>query len=663
MTHVQLHKPSVPAGLPGLCVLQSLICLVLAATVQAAAGPDGHSHSHPAGDRGGPAGPMFPPLHEPGVRAGLAGTLAENHRHAKRDAWEAAASQGWSPWEQSGDTVCELMYIRDGWVCVFKTQNVTAAVSTAVDAIREVPPFNLGGAGQTVGVWDAGAARRSHRELTGRVSVADGAMSFSHSTHVTGTICAAGVDARALGMAPVAHVVSYDFDEDLAEATALAMSSPGESGMIQISNHSYGWVCGWDYSASMARWYGTWGARESDMFGSYSSAAHDWDALCYAAPYYLPFKAVGNDRADPAPRVGERFEYYSESRHGWMRRRYNSTTDPRSDGWDRGGYDTITPDATAKNIVTVGAIELPATGGRRLDQVTMTGFSGWGPTDDGRVKPDLVTHGVDLYSCTADSDRSYGQYSGTSMSTAVASGSATLLLEFYARLFPKQVMRSATLKALLIHTADDLGNPGPDYCYGWGLINVKVAAQHIQNHKSFPNARMIVEDAVSTSIKARSYPFVWDGSSPIRATLVWTDPPAAAAEGLDNASPRLVNDLDLRITGPDGTAYSAFVLDPAQPDHPAGVGDNTLDNVEQVPIRSPKLAGTYSVRVTFKGSLVNQKQEYSLLISGQRLSQSVANASADVLLNESDPATMDQSLPDDGPSQEITPPAGDEVAN
>ncbi len=600
--------------------MRLLIIVVFALTTQAAPGQRRPFHFHPMEEPNGPVGPTFPPLHEPGAREELAGMMARSHRQAKGAAWEIASSQGWQPWEQIGDTVCELMCIEGEWVCVFKTHNVTAAVATAVDAVRDVPPFSLNGSGQTVGVWDAGAARSSHREFTGRVTIGDGAMPLSHSTHVTGTICAAGIDGAAMGMAPAAHVAGYDFDEDLAEATLLAMSTPGESGTIQISNHSYGLIAGWDYSGYSPRWYGTWGERESDMFGSYSVSAHDWDALCYAAPYYLPFKAVGNDRSDVAPRAGSNFEYYSASRRGWMRKQYNSTTDPRADGWDRGGYDTLTPDTTSKNIAAIGAVNLPAGGGRRLDQVTMPAFSNWGPTDDGRVKPDLVAHGMSLYSCTANSDQSYGVNSGTSMSTAVASGCATLLCELYARLFPNQVMRSATIKALLIHTADDLGNTGPDYCYGWGLINVKAAAEHVLSHKSLPNARKIVEDAVtsSTSGRIRTHPFTWDGSSPIRATLVWTDPPGAVVAGLDNSSARLVNDLDLRITGPNGAIYTPFVPDPAQPDHPAGTGDNTRDNVEQVLIPTPKPAGTYTVRVTFKGGLTNQRQDYSLLLSGQR---------------------------------------------
>jgi hypothetical protein len=446
-----------------------------------------------------------------------------------------------------------------------------------------------------------------------------------------------GVDARALGMAPAAGVLSYDFDDDLAEATLLAMSTAGEAGTIQVSNHSYGWVCGWDYSSRIPRWYGTWGTRESDMFGNYDGSARDWDALCYAAPYYLPFKAAGNDRADAAPRAGAYFEYYAQSPR-WLRKPYDPATDPRSDGWDQGGYDTLTPDATAKNVVTVGAVGLSPGAERDLSHVAMTAYSNWGPTDDGRVKPDLVAHGASLYSTTAESDHSYGINSGTSMSTAVASGTAVLLCEFYSRLFPNQVMLSATLKGLLIHTADDLGNPGPDYSFGWGLINARAAAGHIQDHKDFPNSRRIVEDTLDQSAKTHSYPFLWDGNSPIRATLVWTDPPATEMEGLDASSARLINDLDLRIIGPDAAVHMPFVLDAVHPDHAAGTGDNTRDNVEQVLIREPQVSGKYYARVTYKGVLVGRKQPYSLLLSGQRLSQTaVTSASNDESADRLDP--------------------------
>jgi hypothetical protein len=424
-------------------------------------------------------------------------------------------------------------------------------------------------------------------------------------------------------MAPGVCIESYDFDEDLAEVARAAMSHPDEPNMIQVSNHSYGWIAGWDYTGFVPMWIGTWGDRESDLFGRYDEAARNWDALCYAAPYFLPFKAAGNDRTDSVPMPGEVFAYYSE-REGWIYKDYELGDDPLPDGWDLGGYDTLASDAVAKNVVTVGAIDISGADTRDVNAVTMTNFSSWGPTDDGRVKPDVVAQGVELYSPTAGSDRSYDTFSGTSMATPVACGTAALLPEFYARLFPGQVMRGSTLKALLIHTADDLGRPGPDYNYGWGLINALAAVEHIQAHFDFPGTHTIVEDELDLKTVERSYRFVGDVSTPICVTLVWTDPPGREIFGLDNTTPSLVNDLDTRLIDPAGTVYEPFVLDPAQPVKPAGVGDNTRDNVEQIRLEAPPVSGVYEVHVTHKGLPDAQPQVFSLLISGQ-----VAPADAD----------------------------------
>lgn len=149
----------------------------------------------------------------------------------------------------------------------------------------------------------------------------------------------------------------------------------------------------------------------------------------------------------------------------------------------------------------------------------MSTFSSWGPTDDGRIKPDLVANGVSVYSSTASSDSSYdGTYSGTSMATPNAAGSAALLQQLYANTFGQRP-RASLLKALLIHTADDLGNPGPDYKFGWGLINLKAAADIVLAHKATPSSPRIHENALTSTLKTTTTTFTWDGVSPIRATL------------------------------------------------------------------------------------------------------------------------------------------------
>jgi hypothetical protein len=358
------------------------------------------------------------------------------------------------------------------------------------------------------------------------------------------------------------------------------------------------------------------------MFGRYDAYARDWDALCYAAPYYLPCKAAGNDRDDSVPMPGTVFDYYTED-GGWQYKEYELNRDPYPDAWDLGGYDTLPSSATAKNILTIGAIDLGGSPIRDSSQVAMATFSSWGPTDDGRVKPDLVAHGVDLYSPTAGTDRSYDVFSGTSMATPVVAGAAALLTEYYGRFAPEQAMRSATLKALLIHTADDLGNPGPDYQYGWGLVDANAAVEHMQAHFESPAIGKMIENAVDPTTPERSHPFVWDGRSAIRVTLVWTDPPGLEVEGLDNPTPCLVNDLDLRVIDPEGAVHAPYILAPGAPADPAGTGDNVRDNIEQVYVAGPEVTGRYRVRVTHKGALVGERQEYSLLLSGQARSEAV----------------------------------------
>lgn len=67
----------------------------------------------------------------------------------------------------------------------------------------------------------------------------------------------------------------------------------------------------------------------------------------------------------------------------------------------------------------------------------MSSFSSWGPTDDGRIKPDIVADGVSVFSTTATHDSSYGYKSGTSMATPNAAGSLLLLQELSQQLSPK----------------------------------------------------------------------------------------------------------------------------------------------------------------------------------------------------------------------------------
>ena len=342
---------------------------------------------------------------------------------------------------------------------------------------------------------------------------------------------------------------------------------------MPLSNHSYGY-----------------GATTADM-GRYEKEAQTTDALAWSLPYYLPFWAAGNEQ--------------------------DSLT-------ALGGFQSITFNSLAKNIVTVGAVnDAVVAGGRSASAGSMSSFSSWGPCDDGRIKPDLVANGVSVYSTTAASDSAYnGTYSGTSMATPNAAGSAALIQQLYANTFGQRP-RASLLKALLIHTADDLGNPGPDYKFGWGLINVKAAADIILAQKATPAVPKILENTLTAAVKSTTTTFTWDGVSPIRATLSWTDPAGAAQTGADSRMANLVHDLDLKITGPDGaTVYLPFVMPfvgtwtSAAMSAAATTGKNRVDNTEQVYISNPNRAGIYTVTVSMDAALTTNAQPYALVVTG-----------------------------------------------
>jgi hypothetical protein len=538
---------------------------------------------------------------------------------ADRQAAEAFARRAGIPLRRSlpNGGVLELQRIVPGIGPVFYiTNNIIAAQTVSTD---EVWPggsagLSLDGAGMTMAEWDGGAVDAGHLEFGGRVTQVDGATEVSgHSTHVAGTLIGAGVvlpDLR--GMAYAADLDAYDWVSDTAEMAAAAAN-----GQL-VSNHSYGTAAGWLYTGEPAppdTWLWIGGAdpavKEDPNFGYYDSESRLWDEIARNAPYYLIVKSAGNDRTDIGPTEGE--EYTVIDQDGIF---IGTSTAPRNpDCWPE-GYDCLPTHSVAKNILTIGAVDdLPGgyspLGGPQ--QVTMADFSGWGPTDDGRIKPDLVGNGMFLFSAWPELIN-FAAAAGTSMATPNVSGSLLLLQQHHQKLHGQgNYLRAATLKALAIHTADEAGPaPGPDYAHGWGLLNTLSAANVISGAGE---GHQIIEGSLADSATDTWAVSVTSPDAVLRATLAWNDPPGTPpAPALDPDDLMLVNDLDLRITR-GGNSWSPWVLDPANPAAAATRGDNFRDNVEQVKIDSADTCA-YSVKVTHKGALLDgADQNYSLVVS------------------------------------------------
>ncbi|MGD9417549.1 MAG: S8 family serine peptidase [Verrucomicrobiota bacterium JB025] len=507
-----------------------------------------------------------------------------------------------------------------------ETQNVNAATTTAADEVRSNTTYNgVDGSSVTIGLWESGGVPLlTHQELEGHVTIMDDSTTTpNHATHVAGTLVAQGINSATLGMAPGASIAAFDSSGAEAEMMAYGASEPG-SDKLYLSNHSYGSTRGWKIINDVWYFAGTFsndGDNSNDYeddFGRYNSRSEEWDGIAYNLPYYLIFVSAGNQRTDTTPDVGETWK------SGWDEYSYDPTQHPLSSRDYKDGWDNMEGGTLAKNVLAVGSADegIDSNGNRDPGEATAESYSSRGPADDGRIKPDIYGNGSGLKSSIASSNTATASYSGTSMSSPNVCGSAALLIDYYSSRFPAQAMRASTLKALILHTADDRGKTGPDYKYGWGIMNTRFAADVIKQHADGSGGghmlESIVDDSANTS---RTHTFAWDGGSPLRVTLCWTDPPGSEIDDHDSRESTLVNDLNLKVTGPDGTHYPyvmPFVGDwsLASIDDAATTGVNHVDTVEQVYLADPT-PGDYTITVDYAGPLTNELQEYSLVITGQ----------------------------------------------
>jgi hypothetical protein len=517
---------------------------------------------------------------------------SKKYQANKAKAIELAKEKGWIISKQiEGGGYMELQGVtEDGRPLYYITHNANAAVTTSTDKVYSGGGLglDLDGTGMTAGEWDGGDVLTTHQEFnntgSSRVTDKDGVSStHPHATHVAGTIMAGGVQVAAKGMAYNANLDAYDWDDDESEMAVAAAAG------LLISNHSYGYSTGWTWTGSSYVWYGdaSISNEEAYQFGFYSDYCAEIDDIASNAPNYLIVKSAGNDRGE------------------WDG---SSTLHPQDGGAD--GYDCISHKGNAKNVLTVGSVNDIIGGYTQPSDVTLASSSSTGPCDDSRIKPDIVGNGINLYSSVDNNNTSYDSYSGTSMASPNVTGSLLLLQEHYNESFGS-FMKAATLKALAIHTADECGpNEGPDYKFGWGLLNTGEAANVITERyvNSYINEETYTGSAYTLDVEAL-------GTEPLVVTIVWSDPAGTpVAPALDPTDIMLVNDLDMTITGTGGPYYP-YMLSAASPASAATKGDNDVDNVEKIYIASPT-AGTYTINITHEGSITGGTQDFSIIVTG-----------------------------------------------
>jgi hypothetical protein len=421
----------------------------------------------------------------------------------------------------------------------------------------QAAPYGLTGAGVSVLVFDSGNAMTTHVDFQGRMTIIDAADADTvqgHSTHCAGTVGGAGVaNATHRGMAPGVTLLSgglgtlttsgwlytNPLDIEANYTTAVNQGADLATNSIGTNVSFNGFSCAWmgDYNVTDI-------LIDNIVRGALPATGQQ--------PFRVTW-AAGNERGSTACSTG-----------------FRSTAPPSNN----------------KNAMVIGAV----------DSVTqaMTNFSSWGPTDDGRMKPDFATGGcqvggdggVTSTTFSTTNNTSYASLCGTSMATPTVAGVCALIMQDCRAQFPSLGdPRNSTLKALLAQTAVDLGNPGPDYQFGYGSIRAKDAVDLMRSLQFTETP--VVQGGVQTRTVT-----VPAGAPSLKITMAWDDAP-----GTPNVIPSLVNDVDLEMIGPTGVVHLPWTLDPANPANSATQASaNRRDNMEQIFVANPP-AGVYTLRV------------------------------------------------------------------
>lgn len=478
--------------------------------------------------------------------------------------------------------------------------------------VGAIPAGRPNGAGVVVGVFEGAHAQTTHPDFGARVTQGDGgAVTFgAHATMTAGMIAGSGAKSvvngattanQWRGVAPGASVRTYNY----------LNYAPGGDAITDYINDVTDAVRN-DGVHSMANSWGDFGCATLP-YGAYVGRAPFLDGVVRGSlgrPIPIVFSA-GNERDG----------YYVSDADPENKSCVANATAPFAN------YGTLNHPKSAKNIIVVGAVD----SGNHL----MSVYSSWGPTLDGRVKPDVVAAGhhngtvnnnvssitnpfgsptgnpnqqdyrAPIYDPT--STWVYGWYSQTSAAAAEVSGGLALMINGWRTAFPGHAdPLPSTLRAALVNNSIDLDttttwfNPGPDYASGYGQVRINNSVQSLERDDA-------AEGSVIHSGEEHYFVAVAAGAGPLRITLAWDDEPAA-----NGADPSLVNDLDLVVTDPAGVRHFPWTLNPANPTAPAvRTHEDHVNNLEQVLVDLPA-AGNWSVVV--RGTTVaSGMQAFSLV--------------------------------------------------